>query len=356
MGTMPKVSVIMPVYNGERYLCEAIDSVLAQTFGDFELLIINDGSTDRSMEVVDGYNDSRMQLIQNSEGKGVVGARNTGIAHAVGDYIAMMDCDDVSFPTRLEEQVGFLDRNPDFGMVGAWAEAIDEDSRSIGTLMEYNAPPEAIPSLLLFNNYFIQSAVLIRKSALPEGNYLIYLAEDYDLWVRIAERSRVWNLQEVLLKYRVHASSTSFRNSTDMKNCVNEILSNQLALIDIKPTESELDIHRRIGNMSFEPSCHFLAESDAWLQKLYSANERSGYYDSAFFGKVLAERWTYICTGSSELGSIVWREYCQSPCSKLGVLDTASKVYLFISTTFGLSAKGRNVIRRCGEKILQTIS
>jgi glycosyltransferase involved in cell wall biosynthesis len=350
---IPKVSIVMPVYNGEKHLREAVDSMLAQSFPDFELVIVNDGSTDRSVEIIEGYDDPRIRLIENSLGKGVVGARNTGIANANGKYVAMMDCDDIAYPTRLEEQVAFLDDHPDYGMVGAWSEMIDEESCVMGNFMSCPASPEAIPLLLLFNNCFTQSTVLIRKTALPEGGYLYPGAEDYDLWVRIAQKAKVWNLQKVLVKYRVHTSSISFENATNISTYVREIINSQLASINIRPTESELDTHRKIGNMSFVPSLSFLEEAGSWLKKLYEANEGVRYYDHILFRRILAEHWIYVCAGSSELGPAVWKIYWASPLSKMGVIDTAGKAYLFIATYLRLNRESRKVIKRCGERILR---
>jgi glycosyltransferase involved in cell wall biosynthesis len=344
----------MPVYNGEKHLREAVDSMLAQSFPDFELVIVNDGSTDRSVEIIEGYDDPRIRLIENSLGKGVVGARNTGIANANGEYVAMMDCDDIACPTRLEEQVAFLDDHPDFGMIGAWSEMIDEGIRVAGNFMSCSASPEAIPSLLLFNNCFTQSTVVIRKTALPEVGYRFYPgAEDYDLWVRIAQRAKVWNLQKVLVKYRVHTSSISFENAANINTYVREIISGQLALISIKPTTSELDIHRKIGNMSFVPSHFFLADAGSWLKKLYEANEHVRYYDRVFFHRMLAEYWIYLCAGSSELGPAVWKIYRASPLSRRGVVGAAVKVYLFVTTHLRLNRKNRLIIKRCGERMLR---
>lgn len=124
----------MPVYNGERFLREAIESVLQQTFADFELLIVNDGSTDRSLDIIQTYNDSRIRLIDNGANLGLIAARNTGLKNARGEYIALLDCDDIAYPDRLAEQIAFLDKNPSFGMVGAWIEMIDEKSNRLVNL------------------------------------------------------------------------------------------------------------------------------------------------------------------------------------------------------------------------------
>lgn len=126
---MPLVSVIMPVFNGELYLAEAIDSILSQTFTDFELIIVDDGSEDGSAEIIRAYEkrDGRIQFIQLDENVGTADARNSGLWRSNGKYVTMMDCDDVSLPERLAEQVAFLDSNPDIGAVGIQARAVNHD-------------------------------------------------------------------------------------------------------------------------------------------------------------------------------------------------------------------------------------
>ena len=285
---MPRVSVLMPVYNGERFLREAIESVLHQTFTDFELLIINDGSTDGSLDIIQTYRDPRIRLINNGANIGLIATRNKGIDNARGEFFALLDCDDIAYPERLAAQVTFLDKNPDFGMVGTWVKIIDENGRPTGKIVKYTASPEMIPSLLVFRCYFVQSAVVIRKSALPEEHYRLYPgAEDFDLWVRVAKNARVWNLQKVLVSYRVHPSSISFVNARIIENYAREINCNQLKAINIEPSSRELDIHRGIAKSSVLPANGFIKEAEGWLAKLYTANKQVNYYKSPFFSNIV---------------------------------------------------------------------
>ena len=145
---MPLVSVIMPVYNGEKYLAEAIDSILVQTFTDFELLIVDDGSQDNSAEIIRSYEkrDSRIRFFQLERNVGSAAARNRGIASASGAYIALMDCDDVSLPKRLQKQVDFLQANPEIGAVGVCGQAVNEDMTKL--LYDLNVPERHCDILL----------------------------------------------------------------------------------------------------------------------------------------------------------------------------------------------------------------
>lgn len=304
----------MPVYNGEAYLREAIDSILHQTFADFELLIVDDGSTDRSVEIIKTYDDPRVRLIRHDVNLGLVATRNDALRCARGEYVAILDCDDSAYPERVARQLSFMDRNPEFGMVGSWIEIMDARGNPTGEVMRYPAPPEEIPALLLFGNYFSQSSVFIRKASLPKEHYRpeYPVAEDYDLWVRMAAGSKLWNVQEVLTRYRVHSPSASFSKAEAMERCVRKIISNQLSQIGIEPSTREMDIHRNIGTLWFRASADFIGEAETWLKKLYQANQETKYFASPFFERILGEKWYLLCREATGLGFSSWRLFRNS--------------------------------------------
>ena len=199
----------MPVYNAEEYLAEAIESILNQSFTDFELLIFNDASTDQSLDIIKGYSDSRIHVIDCPVNEGIVKRLNDGIALAKGQYIARMDADDISLPLRFEIQIKLLDEHPEVGLCGTWHEYIGD----LKGVHKYPVTPRDIRLQLLFNTAFSHPTVMMRKSILTE-NELMYdegfvPAEDYNLWVRILTRTQAANVPQVLLKYRVHGSSIS---------------------------------------------------------------------------------------------------------------------------------------------------
>jgi glycosyltransferase involved in cell wall biosynthesis len=315
----PVISIIMCVYNGESYLREAIDSVLDQTFSDFELVIVDDGSTDTSVDIIHTYTDLRVRLIQHSRNIGLVAARNNALRCALGEYVAILDCDDIAYPERLVRQLRFLSQNPGFGMVGSWIEIIDGRGNPTGVVMRYPAAPNEIPSLLLFGNYFSQSSVLIRKACLPQEYYRpeYPVAEDYDLWVRLAAESKLWNIQEVLTKYRVHSPSTSFNKAELMEQCVRKIITNQLSLIGIVPSESEMDIHRSIGSLHFQVNIDFIGAAEAWLKRLCQANKRIKFFNCPIFEKVLSEKWYLLNRESTGLGFVAWLLFRKSELYQL---------------------------------------
>lgn len=207
---MPRVSVVMSVYNEERYLSEAVESILQQTFGDFEFIIVDDGSVDRTSAVLRGYHDSRMKVYQ-QENRGQSSALNRGIRLASGDYVARMDADDISLPERLERQVRFLDTYPEIALVGTWCVKVDARTGRhwIQSLPEDDAN---IRRFMTVDNPFIHSSTMIRKSVLDEvGLYdegLIW--QDYELWVRIARNHRMANISEPLVIRRKHPESLTW--------------------------------------------------------------------------------------------------------------------------------------------------
>ncbi len=208
----PKVSVILPVYNGQDYLAEAIDSVLSQSFGDFELIIINDGSTDSSAEIFENLDDPRIRFFQQTN-KGLPATLNRAISLARGEYIARQDQDDVSFRHRFEQQIVFLDANPDVGIVGTSAEIWVGNSLS-NRFLRHPTDDALLKFGLLFDNHFVHSSVMIRRAAFDylggySEDFLRQPPEDYELWSRIMKKYRVANLPDVLLKYREVEGSMS---------------------------------------------------------------------------------------------------------------------------------------------------
>jgi glycosyltransferase involved in cell wall biosynthesis len=204
----PYVSIVMSVFDGERFLQEAIDSLFRQTFQDFEMVVVDDGSTDATDSILRSYDDPRLRTIRNETNLGQPASLNLGLAAATGAYVARLDADDVALPERLARQVAFLDANPATAVVGsAWIE-IDDRGRS-GRI---RLPPTDCIDLrwrLLVSNAFLHSAVLVRRSAVAEEPFdeSIGYGEDYELWSRVASRHEVANLGEPLVLYRRTTSS-----------------------------------------------------------------------------------------------------------------------------------------------------
>ncbi|MEA4851608.1 MAG: glycosyltransferase [Paludibacter sp.] len=216
MNNSLKVSVVMSVYNGELYLREAIESVLNQTFNDFEFIIVNDGSTDKSIEIINSYTDSRIVIV-NQKNTGLSKALNNGIAIAKGEYIARMDADDISLPDRFEKQIGFLDSHPECVIVGSNAMLIDMYGEFLFT-SKVSLDWNEIKNVLPYSPFF-HSSVIFRKEIFSQcGGYFEKIKQDFEdriLWNRMSKFGDLRNLEDPLLQYRIVPNGISNRNKKD---------------------------------------------------------------------------------------------------------------------------------------------
>lgn len=221
---MPKISVLMPAYNAEKYIKEAIDSILAQTFSDFELIIIDDGSTDRTAEIVNDYSDSRIRFCPNEKNMGVAATLNRGLALASGEYIARMDADDISKEERFSKQVGYLDAHADIAVCGTSIELFC-DGTVIGTRFP-STELEKLKEDLFFSCGIAHPSVMMRKAAILElGGYdpAFNGMEDYELWCRVAEKNKIAVLPEILFRYRIHRGQVTQNPSPKYKEQMREL-------------------------------------------------------------------------------------------------------------------------------------
>lgn len=210
----PKVSVLMPAYNAEKYIGEAIESILNQTFRDFEFIVVEDGSKDKTWEIIQQYakKDGRIIALRNEKNLGIAGNRNRLKNLAKGDYVAWQDADDISLSTRLEKQVAFLDSHPEVGIVGAYLEFF-EDGQGASGIRKYSSDDQKLRENIFLFSPVAQPVAMIRKKILDEaGDYNLKYppAEDIDMSFRIGEKSQFSNIQEVLLRYREHPNSNTF--------------------------------------------------------------------------------------------------------------------------------------------------
>src|SRR5580658_10136563 len=212
----PLVSVVMSVFTGERFLRQTVDSILDQSFRDFEFIVINDGSTDDSASILESYQKRDPRLcVYEQENRGLLESLNRGCSLAKGRYIARMDADDIAVRDRLLWQVDFLEEHPEVGILGGNIEYIDAKGTVFDTFL-HPIDDQAIRSALYqCEGSFCHPATIMRKAAFDAvGGYSTFFfdgGEDYDLWVRMAERSQLANLDRVVLKYRVHPSQISQR-------------------------------------------------------------------------------------------------------------------------------------------------
>ena len=216
----PIVSVVMPAYNGEPYLKAAVDSILEQSFGDLELIVVDDCSTDGTPDTLRAYADPRLRILRNEVNLGIVGALNRGLSAATGKYVARMDADDISHPDRLARQVAYMDANPGVLLTGTRVDFIDGNGEPLKRNIVLPTDDKAIRLQSAFFPAFVHPTVMIRGETLRRHG-LRYVeafryAEDYDLWTRIMALGEVANLPEPLLSYRTHNAQISSSKLTDM--------------------------------------------------------------------------------------------------------------------------------------------
>ncbi len=333
----PLVSVLMSVYNGERYVRFAIESILHQTFTDFEFLIIDDGSNDESVPLIQGFRDSRIRLVRNGRNLGLVASLNRGLEMARGAYVARMDADDISMPERLQRQVDFMDANPEVDICGAWLEAFEGRDKSIW------APPlsdEEIKANLVFESVVYHPTVMMRHTVFSDlaarydEDYPY--AQDYELWCRLSRSCRFANIGEVLLRYRLHERSVGRCKSDIQAMLACRVRKRLLSELGIEPTELELQLHGDISLWRIETDRRFLERAHAWLLNLRRANAERGVIQQQVFEKVLARRWYEICFIAAPIGMDAMRCFYQSPLSEFLTVSLRHKLIFGARALLGL--------------------
>lgn len=280
MNKLPKITVLMPVYNCALYVGEAIDSILNQTFTDFEFLIIDDASTDETVSIINTYTDHRINLIEKPKNTGYTNSLNYGLSIARGEYIARMDGDDISLPERFAKQVAFMDLHSKVVVCGTTYSIIDSK-----VIKHVPISHEDIKVQLLQKNSFGHPTVMLRKTVLDD-NSIIYdttkePAEDYDLWVRLLAYGEFYNLSEVLLKYRVHDTQVSVNRAKQKFDNYYKIKKQILKLLEAPLTKDENNVLERIifrDAISYKEFEVFKSIK----QKLLEANEEGVFKVSGF--------------------------------------------------------------------------
>ena len=259
----------MPVYNGETYLKEAIDSILSQSFQQFELLIINDGSTDTSLSIINSYKDPRIRLDDNGHNRGIIYSLNKGLSLAQGKYIARMDCDDIALPLRLEKQFNYMESNPEIGICGTSFKAFDELT-GWNNKVKFPMKDEAIRAFMFIQSPFCHPSVMIRKEIIDNFSLQYpsnwHCAEDYGLWVELMRYTKGHNMPEILLKYRYHNSSETKKSEKQplkRNKTTGDIRKYYLNIQGLFPDKNILNIYNQFVDRSLP--CNFTWEEQEKL-------------------------------------------------------------------------------------------
>ncbi len=304
----PVLTVVMPIYNGERYVREAIDSILAQTFDDFELIIINDGSTDGSSDIIKSYQDSRIRIINNKKNQGIPYNRNLGLKEAKGAFLCWADCDDLSLPTRFEKQLDFLSKNPDYGGCGTWLGRFKGSHTS--SILKALANAEDIKASLLFRPATVPNATaMLRMSEIRKHN-LCYntelpISEDYDFVFRCAQHLKFTNIQELLYMYRDSETSImkQFEALEERQYQIQKtIYKRALDGLGLNYSEEDLRTYQSICSEKIFENFNEFTAAYALLQKIEAANNVANIYDRKNLHKVLGNQFFFFTKKASKFG------------------------------------------------------
>jgi glycosyltransferase involved in cell wall biosynthesis len=319
----PKITVLMPVYNGQRYLAEAIESILVQTFTDFEFLVINDGSTDSSREIICSFDDPRIRLVDNPNNMGLSKSLNRGLDFARGEYIARQDCDDVSLPERIERQVAYLNAQPEIALLGSYGESIDQYGNRLRLLC-----PQANSSLLkwqlLFYNNFIHSSVMFNTEKIRQlGGYNTKIghAQDYYLWTRIMFNYDIAQVPEVLVYYRSHTKNISSKHFDIQEGNVEWIVIKNIEyLLNRKVFPQTVRDLREIINKGKLPTVDRLRQAVDVLYEIYIRVIELWTPDWADAGTITKDY-------ANMLKHFAITHACIQPRESLNILKKAFRVY-----------------------------
>jgi glycosyltransferase involved in cell wall biosynthesis len=315
------ISVILPSYNAEKFLADAIDSILKQTYTQFELLLIDDGSTDSTAEIISKFKDDRILYIKNEKNLGLIATLNKGIELSKGEFIARMDADDISLPQRFEKQLAYFSQQPTAAACGSWY--LNFNGRTSKRIVKDDN--DWLRANLLFTSCLCHPSTMIRKEVLTKNNIHYRQdykhAEDYDLWIEISKVSKLGNVQEFLFKYRSHSQQVSEQNRTTQKSSAAIIRRNYLTFLQIPFSEEEFRIHEIIANNELIRSADELAKLEKWLLKLSVADHSPGF--SAFIGKT----WFDAC-GMTTLGISSYHTFFRSQLAQFFPASRAQKMRL----------------------------
>ena len=301
----------MPLYNTAPFVRAAVESVLAQTFADFELLVVDDASTDGGPEQVEALGDSRVRLLRTPGQGGPAAARNRGLAEARGRHVAFFDSDDVAAPAMLAELLAFLQSHPEYRMAAGWLETIDGQGRATGAPEGYRDRPEKLSATMLFRNCLPTSTLLMDRRCLEGARFdeTLTIASDFDLWARLAVAHPAAVLPRKLAQYRCHSQNITHRKQALAAECLERIFRRQLGRLGVKASAEEHALHRQLAQLTIGTTKETVGAIESWLLKLAEANAKSAVYPVKAFCETLADQWYSACHSACGHGFWTWRRF-----------------------------------------------
>lgn len=284
----PTVSVVVPVYNGAAFIVECLESVIHQTYRDFELIVIDDGSTDETANIVRAFNDSRIRFIQNSTNLGLIATLNKAFELSRGKYIARLDADDIALPERFAIQVQHMELNQNLAMLGTAYFPLKQGIASAVTLATGKGK---IQANMLFNSCFAHPSVIIRKAALTGResafNPAYPHAEDYELWSWLMRNHEVENIAEPLIYYRIHENQISKRKQDEQRATAQKIRTELLQWLDVPFSENDFLFHQQLAENTIDWTANTYERAIAHIHIILLAAQKNASIESKSFNHYL---------------------------------------------------------------------
>lgn len=315
MSSRPRVSVLMAAYDAEATIGRALRSALASTLEDLEVVVVDDGSTDGTAAVVEALGDSRVRLLRSDRNQGLPLTRQRGADAARGEYLAILDSDDVAHPRRLERQAAYLDTHRDCALVGTWARIVTPgDTRE--RVRSRLSDSDSLRGQMLFNNVVKDCTAMTRTALVQRYRFRaeFTVCELVDLWQRMAFEHEVANLPEVLTIYHDHPGGISKRRSDLIRSLRMRLVAEQLDRLGVTHEADDLTHHLELSkSRGLRPDGELVRWAEGWLPRLRGANRVQQLYPEPAFTRALGARWWKLCTRAGELGSRRFGVLCRSP-------------------------------------------
>jgi glycosyltransferase involved in cell wall biosynthesis len=306
----PKLSVLTGIYNGSANLKETIESILGQTFTDFEYILVDDGSVDNSVEIVRSFRDDRIKLVCNPVNLGLVETRNLAFELSRGEFIALTDQDDLSRPNRFDLQLKYLNEFPDVSLVATWARTLVDDTGKALTKKFRHYNSLQLQYSLLFRNIFTNSTLMMRKSSVQTPAYspAFPLCEDYNFLIEMANSGKLALITQPLVDWRFHNHNYSTKKAQDIQKFAHLLQSQQLDKLGIQHTTEELNLHFSLAEFANPTSVSELEKVQKWLRKI-CCDVNITHERKVELLKVISDEWVDLAHRSTNLGWDTWKVF-----------------------------------------------